>query len=283
MRTAAIIFRMLNRLNPTSYGRFRVIAAAQKLGCIPEDGVYTIEHGIKMEFSFGDFIEQAIYFDAFEYMIRRTLMKRFRRSLAFLDIGANIGYYSILASKLMPSGGVIYSVEANPKTLRALRKNIELNSISNVNILPFAAYDNEGAVDILMPIDGTHGSASLRNQGWGEICQFRVPSRRLDRQLSNVKVLDLIKIDIEGAEMQALKGAEALLKAHKPTVIVEIVPSFLKKFGTEPRNVFEFLLDMNPKYRVWEIKEHSLELCIGSKMRSPEYQPRGNFLFAAEA
>lgn len=281
MKVAARLISEINRLNPTSYGRNRLMEVASKLGLLPETGVHSIGYGLKMQLSATDFVDLSIYFDSYEYMVRKVLTKRLRHSTGFLDIGANIGYYSLIASRLMPSGAV-YAVEANPNTLQVLRRNLSLNHCANVEVFPFAVSDYDGVTDMFVPLNDTHGGAALKNHDWEKYDKLHISVHRLDDKLLHVPKIDLVKIDIEGAEMHALRGGRELLKKHKPVVVSEMVPMFLEKFGEKPRAIIDFMLSIDPRYMVYEIGSHGVSKCDRKKVFDPSFIPWGNYLFSID-
>jgi FkbM family methyltransferase len=266
MRAAAKVFQTANRLNPTSFGRSRLMDWAQAVGAIPVDGIYDVGRGVSLDLKFSDFVDRAIYYDAFEFMVRRVLERNLRDGSVFLDVGSNIGYY--------------YAVESNPATLNRLYHHISINDMEDIQVVPFAAADQEGSCTIYMPEDDTHGLASLRNQGWAKSKEFTVPMKRLDEVLASSPKIDVIKIDIEGAELLALKGANKLLRRDKPMIIAEIVPEFLERFGHSSRDVLDFLLDLDSRYRVYEIKNHAIHQRDIEWLRQDNRRIWGNFIFS---
>ena len=94
------------------------------------------------------------------------------------------------------------------------------------------------------PLSGT-GAGSLRelHPEEGDPEKFSVSIKPLDQLLSEIKNLDLIKMDIEGAEFEALQGARNLIEKHKPVIIVELLRKWMLPFGSHPQNVVEFLSD----------------------------------------
>ncbi|HYM53925.1 MAG TPA: FkbM family methyltransferase, partial [Solirubrobacteraceae bacterium] len=141
------------------------------------------------------------------------------------DIGANIGFYSLIASRLVGDGEVI-AFEPLPANVEAIRRNLELNGIANVRVLGVALGDSEGTADLQIHSQQTWAkldtSADTAFQQELEIAgHVSVELSTIDRQLRKLPVPDLVKIDIEGAEVAALRGASELLSTHRPTIICE--------------------------------------------------------------
>jgi len=161
----------------------------------------------------------------------------FRRTLApgdiFVDVGANIGYYSLLASRLVSQTGRVYAIEASPTILRLLEGNIALNHATNVEVIHAIAADREGEKEFwLAPRSNMGHSTSVetlaRTEGMrseGRVRCGTLASIVPADQLLNAR---LIKIDVEGAERAVLESVlDRLPEFSRRTVwAVELSPSF---------------------------------------------------------
>jgi FkbM family methyltransferase len=154
-------------------------------------------------------------------------MRRYLRSGDnVLDVGANIGVYSLLAaSRVGPSGSVL-SFEPGPEALRRLTENLRLNKLDNVKVQAYALGDHSGQVDFINCCDTTNRMQTEADEGKSIIA---VPVARLD----DVIWLDCAfgKMDIEGAEPVALRGAERLLREANPPVWLLEINGSLHAFG----------------------------------------------------
>jgi FkbM family methyltransferase len=142
-----------------------------------------------------------------------------------VDVGANIGYFTLLAATLVGPNGRVYALEPAPDTHAALEAGIELNGFSNVTALCVAAgeADGEAVLD-----DHVHSVlSSIRGTGKDDTGAdgLTVPVRSVASviQSSDLPRLRLVKIDVEGYELEVLRGLEPVLKrGARPTVIVEV-------------------------------------------------------------
>ena len=268
-----ILFRTINRLNPTSYGRHFVSKLATRLNAIPKDGVYRLEPGLIMDLHMNDFIEHSLYFDSFEFLCRRIILSFLKSDSVFIDIGANIGYYSLLANAKGHKVRVI-SFEPNPDTVKKLKRNIHLNSDHRIELFDIALSDNVGEVMLYCPKNETHGHASMRNHGWRDPDTYRISTRRLDDVLpEDIEHIDLIKIDVEGSELFVFKGGEETVKKFKPAIIMELNEEAATTFGYDILDVVKLLLSYNPSYKLkfiapHEISETTLNQLIAQKKRN---------------
>jgi len=142
---------------------------------------------------------------------------------SFLDIGANTGLYSLLASSLNPNC-VVHAFEPNPNVYKKLLHNIQINKFTNVITHELAISNIEVEGQLHVPIEAS--MASLNLDGFrslpGKI--YNVSIKKLDSFLGIIENIDLIKIDVEGFEPYVLKGADSIISKYKPTIILECNP-----------------------------------------------------------
>ena len=131
----------------------------------------------------------------------------------FIDAGANIGIYTVLASRLVGPAGRVISVEMMPDTADRLEMHVRLNNLDNVTIVRNALSDSADQVLTAMVQRGKYGQAALVNgvSTFANTNSIEVNSTTLDAISNTFKFVKLIKIDVEGAELKALNGAVNLL------------------------------------------------------------------------
>jgi len=176
------------------------------------------------------------------------------------DIGASVGLITAHAAVFAKQGQVI-AFEPDPETMERLKYNVSLNDISNVVFVSWAVSDSAGEVSLFT--DGASGKApTLREQINREGApknQVTVQMRTLDDEISNgsLPLPTVLKIDIEGAEVLCLRGAQKLLSGQlgeKPRLIfLELHPEFLPSFGAHGEEVHNFVLNHGYSM-VWEQK-----------------------------
>lgn len=140
----------------------------------------------------------------------------------FVDIGANIGKYTIKMSKMLKQKGKVIAIEPEPSNLKILKKNILLNNLvryNNLIVKAVACSDKEGIFNLYLNKEH-EGSHSLSRKTENKI---KVKLEKLDSIIKKLKLkrVDLIKIDVEGAELEVLKGAKNTIKKYKPKIIFE--------------------------------------------------------------
>ena len=168
-----------------------------------------------------------------------NFMKRYLRpGDSFVDVGANIGVYSLLASSLIGSSGQIQAFEPGQKARSRLHENITLNGLNNLQVHDYAIGESEGYVNFLTDMDTTNRMLTAIDDGKPSTL---VPLVRMDDVL--ITQFALGKIDIEGAELLAFRGAKRLLaEANPPVWLIEINDS-LRDFGFTEHEFKNWLLE----------------------------------------
>jgi len=149
----------------------------------------------------------------------------------FVDVGANIGALSLTASGIVGEAGRVFSVEAHPQTVDYLRGNIKLNNASNVAVIHAAAGDHVGVVNF--------SSGRSDDQNRVTDSGIPVPLRTLDSLIPDTPVR-MLKIDVEGFELFALRGAERLLQ-RTDMIYFESWESHFNKYRYSTTDVLAFL------------------------------------------
>lgn len=181
--------------------------------------------------------------------------------MTFLDVGANWGYFTLAAAHLVGARGRIIAVEADPRAARTLKGNVARNNLAHVGVIEAAASDVAGTLTMQSYGAGNDessnfGVASTTTAG-NTSTSFAVPARPLDDILDEcgIRHVDLMKMDIEGAEMCALAGLTRHLAAsHIDRVILELHPDPLRRSGVTCERVVSTICDYG--YRAWRI-DHS--------------------------
>lgn len=173
------------------------------------------------------------------------LMKVLRPADTVIDIGANIGYFSLLASSLVTNSGRVIALEPEQDNFRYLLRNIRLNESSNIKALNIAAGDSKKEIDLFIdPLnDGGHSLCGITPEsrellGDRDVVLSTVQMDTLDSLLSaeNISNIKIIKIDTEGWEFHTIQGALSVIKRFSPAIILaEINRSGLRRAGASER------------------------------------------------
>lgn len=166
---------------------------------------------------------------------------------AFFDIGSNVGFYTTHMAKMVGPEGLVLSFEPNPSIRTALERNVARNALENVQILPVAVGAESSRAVFLAGRE--HGLSRLQNldadrAGLGDVdVEITVDVVALDDIALDLggRSLAGLKIDIEGPELFALRGARRLIEAHRPVLQVEMNPLSMRTFGIGLEDMADFL------------------------------------------
>ena len=151
-----------------------------------------------------------------EPAVAQAVQARLRPGDVFIDAGANIGFYSILASRIVGPEGKVISVEMMPQTAAILREHARINGCANLQLFENALSDRPGDVVHASAPVGKSGQARLG--GAGTDTTVSVTTTTLETILRDIPRVALMKLDVEGVEVTALKGAGSLL--HRIEAII---------------------------------------------------------------
>ena len=147
----------------------------------------------------------------------------------FVDVGANIGYFTLLAAALVGKGGRVFAFEPNPDNCRLLRQSLAQNAFDHVTLYEKAVA--ESAQQLSLSGGSVDSNARLMHarELVGRKGHFtQVEAVTLDDALRDLERLDLLKIDIEGAEPRAWLGMQDVLRKHHPVLITEYAPDLIR-------------------------------------------------------
>lgn len=222
-------------------------------------------HGLKLRcYPDSHSASRAVYFSGLpDYREMRFILDYLRPGDRFIDVGANIGLYTLLALSAVGSTGYVHAFEPNPTMVRILNESLQLNAVDNVTVHAIGLADTEGVVAFAMTGDDcTAHIAGLSDSSAGT----EIPIGRLDRILDPVPYA-MAKFDIEGYEPFAIRGASRFLREHNPPVMLIEMAGYSERYGiTTPDFIAELdqlgyftavyhpdTRELQPTIRPWEI------------------------------
>lgn len=147
-----------------------------------------------------------------------------RKDEVFIDAGAHIGKYTLSSAKIVGNEGRVLAFEPHPINYQVLVRNIELNKIRNVTPINLASWNLDTTLKLF--IGEVSGQHSVRANSLGFL---EVKARVLDHILSGYPKINLVKIDVEGAEYETLCGLEQVISRCRPKIIIEVFSKNLEK------------------------------------------------------
>jgi FkbM family methyltransferase len=178
---------------------------------------------------------------SWEPLERKWLKSQLRPGNRFLNVGANVGYHTLLGSKLVGPEGSVVALEPDPVNFAFLKMNLAVHDARNVTPLAVAAGSRAGRMQL---------HRSRDNSGDNRLTPFpeasssvTVPVHRLDELLAG-RTFDVVLIDTQGWDHEVVAGMSGLLAGGLPPMIVEFVPSWLRERGEDPEQVVRQMQDL---------------------------------------
>jgi FkbM family methyltransferase len=168
----------------------------------------------------------------------------------FFDVGANIGIYTLVASRIVGEAGRVVAFEPSIQSFPGLQRNVNLNGLTNVTAFRTALSEKSGKACLYQAPDPVANSV-CGDPGWRAGTE-QITLETLDRvtEQTSIQHVDVIKIDAEGAEELVLRGAKKVLTAMRPVVIFEVNPEACARFGLSPYGARELLENLGYEFRI---------------------------------
>lgn len=192
--------------------------------------------------------QQLFWYGHYEKELGDLIKKVVKPGDVFVDIGANIGYFSLLSANYQPTAKII-SIEPAKTVYEKLKENISVNNFKNIIAINSAVGEISEEKELFISGSDNLGMSSFMQPENYSGKKEKVPVIKLDDWFKTCELtkIDLVKLDVEGSELAALKGMKDILENYQPLIIVEINPGTLSLFGLEPTDIFTFLYQLNYK------------------------------------
>ncbi len=181
------------------------------------------------------------------------LSRILKPGMTFVDVGANMGLYTLYAARRVGDTGRVLAIEPSRREVAILKSNVEINQLKNVTILQLAVSDQVGEVELLVAGTRNSGHNTLGAFGYNTPLDHRenVEAQRLDQivQAEGLQRIHVIKMDIEGAELAALRGAVDTLDRDHPLLLLELSDRLLQHQRSGSADVLSLLAQLG--YRMY--------------------------------
>lgn len=227
-------------------------------------------------------VERSIYyFGEYEAGTVSVLRKLLCKGDVFLDAGANIGFLSCVAARFVGKNGYVYAFEPQPETFEILRKNILLNCFKNVYPIQLALGSKTTDALIYDNLQENRGSASLIPPKTNAQPGKKVHMSSIDLLLKEEKIKPpkLLKIDVEGFELDVLKGAQALLSGEDAPILCVEYSKMHPQFGGSQYDIYSFIQSLNNGYSFFKLKKTKAVPSILVRINGPQDLPVHDNIF----
>ena len=244
---------------------------------------------LKLDLDLSEHMQSQIFWHGFYSLeVAEVLRRTLRTGDTFLDCGANIGELTLLGSKLVGDTGRVFAFEPLDDLADQLDRHLAMNQIRNVEVQRVGVSAKAGTSPIFVAAEAF--SDGTRHRGLATL--FQTPTRGIetatidlvsiddfvrDRALTEIR---LIKLDIEGAELPAIEGAQHTLRQLKPFLIVEIGRETCESAGYEPKDIASYIVALG--YRLYRIGRRGKLAAMGiddlTEFQNIYCVPNGNSL-----
>jgi FkbM family methyltransferase len=245
------LLRLYANAAPTERGGFRLARLARRL--VPQEqwrGVFDDGRGNRLALDLATYPDVCMAVGLYERDTDRLFAKLLRPGMHFVDGGANLGYFTCRAARLVGRSGRVDAFEPDPRNGKRLVENLDRNGLHDrVRVHPSALSDSAELLTFHRPLsDSTHNhgeSGRFATDGPSEA--FEVEAVRGDEAVSGVP--DVVKLDLEGGEPLALAGMTRWLEADRPpAVVLEHNPAADRRGGHRPGDVFRRFRELDGRW-----------------------------------
>jgi FkbM family methyltransferase len=225
----------LNALRPIHFrGKARLLNAVSPTAGIRHSRVF----GSVFELDLADFIQRRIYLGTFEPEDTRLVQKCLRPGMTFVDVGANVGYYTALAAQLVGSGGRVIAFEPSPYAFVRLESMVRANLLHQSTAVHAGLSDTAGQAKLYLGIDSHNHTPTMAAHENSTAMDVTIVTLDDEADRLGIGRIDLIKIDVEGHEAKVLAGAKRLLsEARIRAVLCEFNEHWLCASGSSSRDL----------------------------------------------
>ncbi|MFC9879233.1 FkbM family methyltransferase [Streptomyces libani] len=205
----------------------------------PRQRLVRTRFGAAMAVDTQDLIQRFVYlFGLWEPHMTHWLQRRLRPGDTYIDVGANVGYFSLLASQLVGEEGRVVAIEASPTFHARVLQHAEINGCSNLRTVNAAVADERKTVTLILASSNNMGAASIVPYGGPAESTLDVEAYPLPQVLDadDIAGARVIKIDVEGAEGAVIRGLAPVLDKLRPDaeITVEVTPERMEALGESP-------------------------------------------------
>jgi FkbM family methyltransferase len=217
--------------------------------CLVRDGfIFLARPGVQVDW-------HVLLFGSYEPEVRKIFRTVLPLGGVAVDVGANVGWHTLLMASLVGVSGRVLAIEPNPALQLRLHDHLYLNRLGHVEVISSVAADREEMMEFYAPglNDRNSGNGHVIERPPGDAETIRVAARRLDTIIATAKCerLDLIKIDVEGFEWRVLRGGDDSIAKFRPHIVFEYNAEYSSRGGGTPELLTDFF--QMHRYRLFAI------------------------------
>jgi FkbM family methyltransferase len=218
--------------------------------------IATTSSGTKMLLSLKDWVQKNIFLFGYYEKIETEFWNNITKNKSVIfDVGANVGYYGLIASKKINRNGKVFGFEPVSFIYNRAAHNIFINGFKNFSLYNIALSNKIGEVKINIGNDANLGMSGINLHNYLSGKTEIVKTDTVDNFVmqNNILQIDVIKIDVEGSEWFVLNGMKDVLISLKPTILIEVLDVLLLRSGSSKEAVYDYMWSKN--YNAYKIMD----------------------------
>jgi FkbM family methyltransferase len=235
------VWSVVGRVLPYRARRAGALALSRRL--LEPDRLYRSPGGYAFGLDPADAFQALMVTGLYDRELTRLVCRHARPGSVVIDGGAQLGYLTLRLARAVGPTGQVHAFEPDPRAAPKLREHVACNELPWVSVSECGLLDRAGTFDLALP--AILGWASVIPGAWGAQETARVRMTTLDGYVSEHGIdpqrISLIKLDVEGAELDALRGAHDTLAATQAAVLVEYLPERMRHLGQDPEELFRLM------------------------------------------
>lgn len=226
-----------------------------------ESQFFELENGLSLHLNPEDYVQCMMYYGRYSPEVLELFKHYVKPGDKVIDVGAHIGYFSIFLASLVDRIGTVYSFEPDPRALQSLEKTVHFNRLDWVKIFPVALSSHRSSIDFYLA-QGLGSSTAAKNGNLEYVKKIAVETITLDTLVEQKKIapdIRFIKMDIEGFEVEAIKGMKRVLETSRPVIVSEVNEEMLAANGENSETLFNTIRSFD--YQIQAIRKSDTLFC----------------------
>jgi FkbM family methyltransferase len=227
----------------------RLLYASRNLLLGREPGLFELYNNTRLYLDPNDYVQCMMFYNRYSREILEVFRYFAKPGETVIDVGAHIGYFTLFLAELVGSRGHVYCFEPDPRAMNFLKTSITASRMDWIEVSPLALAQGRGTIDFYLA-KGLGSSSAIKSFQQVNASRAMVSTISLDELVDEGRVtgtIRLIKIDIEGFELEAIRGMVKVLKIHRPIMVIEVNNEMLEARGETPAGLLELVASLDYK------------------------------------
>lgn len=227
----------------------RLLYASRHLLLGREPKLFELDNGIRLYLDPEDYVHCMMFYNRYSREILNAFRHFLRPGDTVIDVGAHVGYFTLFVGALVTSIGHVYAFEPDHRAMKFLSKSVSASGMDWIDVSPLALASGRGSIGFFLA-KGLGSSSAVKSVQQSGATRTMISTVGLDELVDEERVLGtirLVKIDVEGLELEVVRGMLRVLKRDRPVLLVEVNKEMLNAQGESPERLFELMTSLEYK------------------------------------